>query len=179
MSYLICEMCGKQYLLHEGEESFNYQNCSCGGKLEYSPNSKRVVENIRPIHQSATERRIKWKGIFIGLLFLFFSLIASVMLIFGQNIPTDISNIPTNFLTYFSVLTVILTLIAGSISSYLSGSKTYLDGLINGGMVGVILGLILGLVGGVVVFITGTIVFGLLSMAGGVIGILPRKLSKK
>lgn len=185
MAYLICEKCGKEYPLLEGEESFNYQNCTCGGKLEYSdtsikdfPTMKEDSENKQP-YKSPSKSRIKWKGVFIGLTFLFVSLILTVTITFGENIPTSPSDIPVEFLTYFSVLTIILTILAGSISAYLSGSKKYLEGAINGGMVGVILGLILGMVGGIVVFISGTIIFGLISMAGGIIGIFPRKLSRK
>ncbi len=178
MSYLICEKCGKLYPLPEGEESFSYQNCSCGGKLEYSLTSKVETETEQAPKPSPSPRGIKWKGVLVGLLFLFVSLIISVMIIFGDNIPTNASDISIQFLTYFSILTIILTILAGSISAYLSGSKRYLEGAINGGMVGLILGLILGLVGGIMVFVSGTLVFGLLSMAGGIIGIFPRKISR-
>jgi hypothetical protein len=95
--------------------------------------------------------------------------------LFGNNVPTNISDITSEFLTYFSIITVILTIAAGSISSYISGSKKYMLGAINGGMVGVILGFILGLAGGLLVFISGVIIFGLLSMLGGLIGVIPRK----
>jgi hypothetical protein len=191
MSYLICEECGKQYPLPEGETSFYYQNCSCGGKLKYSTSAPKQINHenksqtslmeIEDEKKPASPRKsvLKWKGVLIGLLFLFVSLILSVLIIFGNNIPRDPTNIPIKFLTYFSVLTIILTIASGSISAYLSGSKIYLDGAINGGMVGVLLGLILGLAGGFVVFISGTLVFGLLSMAGGIIGTFPRKISKK
>jgi len=117
--------------------------------------------------------------VFIGLLFLFISLIALVMVIFGNNIPRDPTNIPIKYLTYFSIFTIILTIAAGSVAAYISGSNRYLEGAINGGMVGIFLGLILGLAGGFIVFISGTLVFGLLSMTGGLIGIFPRKLFKK
>jgi hypothetical protein len=178
MSYLICEECGKQYPLPEGKTSFNYQNCSCGGKLKYSTSSfKNIDDKKKPA--TAPNNGIKWKGVFIGLLFLFVSLIAAVMVIFGNNIPRDPTNIPIKYLTEFSILTIILTIAAGSVSAYLSRSRRYLDGAINGGMVGIILGLILGLAGGIVVFISGILIFGLLTMAGGIIGIFPRKLFKK
>lgn len=45
-------------------------------------------------------------------------------------------------------------------------------------MVGVVLGVIVGLVGGLMVFISGILIFGLLSMLGGVSAIFFRKLSK-
>lgn len=225
MSYLICEDCGKQYPLHEGEESFYFEKCSCGGRLRYSTTSKidyspkrdsnKKLDVFRgdsptpkntttrdydhskngfPISQKTFNKKnredtsrktkgrsggIKWKGVVLGLIFLFVSLIVSVMIIFGENVPTDVSTIPVQILTYLSILTIIFTVLAGSVSAYLSGSSKYLEGAINGGMVGIILGLILGLVGGLMVFISGTLIFGLLSMVGGIIGILPRKLSKK
>lgn len=100
------------------------------------------------------------------------------MITFGENLPTSPSDIPSELLNYFSILAIILTTLAGSISAYLSGSKKFLEGALNGGMVGVLLGLILGMVGGIVVSISGIIIFGLISMAGGVIGIFPRKLFK-
>ena len=179
MSYLICEKCGKQYPLPEGETSFNYQNCSCGGKLRYSPSQINEVEEETKTVPPSSKNVIKWRGVFVGLLFLFVSMMVSIMIIFGNNIPTDPKNIPTQFLTYFSVLIIILTIVSGFISAYLSGSRVYMEGAINGSMVGIILGLIVGLVGGVVIFIGGTLLFGLLSMAGGIIGVFPRKLSKK
>lgn len=209
MSYLICQGCGKHYPLPEGETSFNYQNCSCGGKLRYSPKATKQIngkwnplpyvneiedkeESIVKIEsdeiKSVNEKEsihptlkggIKWKGVFVGLLFLFVSLIASVIVMFGTNLTRDPTNIPFSYLYSFSIITIILTVAAGSISAYLSGSKRYREGAINGSMVGLLLGLILGLAGGFVVFISGTLVFGLLSMAGGIIGIFPRKLFKK
>jgi len=179
MSYLICEECGKQYPLPEGETSFNYQNCSCGGKLKYSSSSANEVEDKKKSASISLKSSVKWKGVFIGLLFLFISLIALVMVIFGNNIPRDPTNIPIKYLTYFSIFTIILTIAAGSVAAYISGSNRYLEGAINGGMVGIFLGLILGLAGGFIVFISGTLVFGLLSMTGGLIGIFPRKLFKK
>jgi len=199
MSYLICEKCGKQYPLPEGKESFNYEKCSCGGKLVYVPSlnttfsnrpisdlqsqnvpsPKNKFENEQPSQPSPLQSRIKWKGIFLGLIFLFMSLILSVMILFGDDIPTNPSDIPMQILTYFAILTFILTIASGSVSSYLSGSKDYLEGALNGGMVGIILGFIVGTVGGVMVFIAGTLLFGLLSMVGGIIGIIPRKRSGK
>jgi cation transport ATPase len=236
MSYLICKKCGKEYPLPEGKESFNYQNCECGGKLEYSPlpkrnyvmtqqdllntqrdllNTQRDTQQDFPNTQrdlfntqqdSTTEQdfpnkedgspitqqdpqnkqytrpsphsRIKWKGVLVGLSFLFISLILSVMIAFGENIPTSPSDIPIEFLTYFSMIITALTIFAGSISAYLSGSKKFLEGALNGGMVGVILGFILGLAGGALVFLSGILIFGSISMIGGIIGIFPRKLFK-
>jgi len=216
MSYLICKKCGKEYPLPEGKESFNYQNCECGGKLEYSPLPKRNYvmtrqdflntegdlfntqrdtqqdfpnkEDGSPITQQDPQNkqytrpsphsRIKWKGVLVGLSFLFISLILSVMIAFGENIPTSPSDIPIEFLTYFSMIITALTIFAGSISAYLSGSKKFLEGALNGGMVGVILGFILGLAGGAVVFLSGILIFGSISMIGGIIGIFPRKLFK-
>lgn len=216
MSYLICKKCGKEYPLPEGKESFNYQNCECGGKLEYSPlpkrnyvmtqqdllNTQRDLLNTQrdtqqdfpnkedgsPITQQDPQNkqytrpsphsRIKWKGVLVGLSFLFISLILSVMIAFGENIPTSPSDIPIEFLTYFSMIITALTIFAGSISAYLSGSKKFLEGALNGGMVGVILGFILGLAGGALVFLSGILIFGSISMIGGIIGIFPRKLFK-
>lgn len=216
MSYLICKKCGKEYPLPEGKESFNYQNCECGGKLEYSPLPKRNYvmtqqdllkterdllntqrdtqqdfpnkEDGSPITQQDPQNkqytrpsphsRIKWKGVLVGLSFLFISLILSVMIAFGENIPTSPSDIPIEFLTYFSMIITALTIFAGSISAYLSGSKKFLEGALNGGMVGVILGFILGLAGGALVFLSGILIFGSISMIGGIIGIFPRKLFK-
>ena len=145
----------------------------------YSPSAKKEVEDEKKPALSPSITRVKWKGVFIGLLFLFASLIGAIMVIFGNNIPRDPTDIPLKYLTYFSIFTIILTVVAGSVSAYLSGSKRYLEGALNGGMVGVLLGLIIGVAGGLVVFASGILVFGLLSMAGGLIGVLPRKIIKK
>lgn len=194
MSYLICEKCGKQYPLPEGKESFNYEKCSCGGKLVYAPSlnvplsnlplSKEEMSNKNELKTSSHQSPIKWRGIFIGLLFLFMSLTVSGMIIFGDNVPTNTSDInpedfPMQILIYSTTVIIVLTIVAGSISAYLSGSKNYMEGALNGGMVGVILGFIVGTVGGVMIFIGGTFLLGLLSMIGGIIGTIPRKRSKK
>lgn len=194
MSYLICEKCGKQYPLPEGKESFNYEKCSCGGKLVYAPSlnvplsnlplSKEEMSNKNELKTSSHQSPIKWKSIFIGLLFLFMSLTVSGMIIFGDNVPTTTSDInpedfPMQILIYSTTVIIVLTIVAGSISAYLSGSKNYMEGALNGGMVGVILGFIVGTVGGVMIFIGGTFLLGLLSMIGGIIGTIPRKRSKK
>ena len=194
MSYLICEKCGKQYPLPEGKESFNYEKCSCGGKLVYAPSlnvplsnlplSKEEMSNKNGLKTSSHQSPIKWKSIFIGLLFLFMSLTVSGMIIFGDNVPTTTSDInpedfPMQILIYSTTVIIVLTIVAGSISAYLSGSKNYMEGALNGGMVGVILGFIVGTVGGVMIFIGGTLLLGLLSMIGGIIGTIPRKRSKK
>ncbi|MCE5215366.1 MAG: hypothetical protein LLF83_11705 [Methanobacterium sp.] len=178
MSYMICKECGKEYEIMEGKTSFNYERCECGGKLEYSANLKESSVKKDKDQSNIPISRIKWKGVLIGFLFLFFSLIISVLVLFGNNIPTNVSDITSEILTYFSIITIILTIAAGSVSAYSSGSKKYIDGVINGGMVGVILGFILGFVGGILVFMSGVIIFGLLSMLGGFIGVIPRKRSK-
>lgn len=215
MSYLICRKCGNEYTLPEGKESFYYDKCECGGKLEYSPIPKRDYDarqgNIPHIkdyqhtlknHQtqmdsknneftkaSPPQSRIKWKGIIVGILFLFVSMLISIPVIFGGNIPntmdipTDISTaipitaIPIEFIT-LAIIFSALTIIAGFISAYLSGGKNFLEGALNGGMVGVILGFILGILSGTAFLINIIIFLGSLSMIGGIIGIFPRKLFK-
>ncbi len=199
MSYLICMKCGKEYPLPEGKESFDYQNCECGGKLEYSPLPKRnyvitqqdfpSTKEDPPVTQQGPENKqytkssplpslIKWKGVFVGISFLFTSMLLSVAIIFGKNLPASPSDIPIELLTYLGILLIVLTIIAGFIPAYLSGSKKFLEGALNGGMVGLILGFTLGLMGGTMVFVSGTIILGSISMIGGVIGIFPRKLFK-
>lgn len=205
MSYMICRKCGKVYPLPEGKESFNYQNCECGGKLEYSPLPKRDYvsaqediphikdspaapkyypqtqwdpENKEYTKPSSPQSRIKWKGILVGISFLFVSMLLSMGLIFGKNIPTNPTDLPMEFLSYLAMLFAALTIVAGSISAYLSGSKNFLEGALNGGMVGVILGFILGILGGTTFIINIVLLLGSISMIGGVIGIFPRKLFK-
>jgi DNA-directed RNA polymerase subunit M/transcription elongation factor TFIIS len=41
MGYLVCNKCGGTYELQEGESLDDFENCECGGKLEY-------VEDIEP-----------------------------------------------------------------------------------------------------------------------------------
>jgi len=146
-------------------------------KEDGSPITQQDPQN-KQYTRPSPHSRIKWKGVLVGLSFLFISLILSVMIAFGENIPTSPSDIPIEFLTYFSMIITALTIFAGSISAYLSGSKKFLEGALNGGMVGVILGFILGLAGGALVFLSGILIFGSISMIGGIIGIFPRKLFK-
>lgn len=205
MSYLICKKCGKVYPLPEGKESFNYQNCECGGKLEYSPlperdyvNTQENIPNIKDFpaapkyypqtqwdpknkeftKSSPPKSRIKWKGILVGISFLFASMLLSMALIFGRNIPTNPTDLPIEFLSYLAMLFTALTIVAGFISAYLSGSKNFLVGALNGGMVGVILGFILGILSGTIFLANIVLLLGSISMAGGVMGIFPRKLLK-
>jgi len=211
MSYLICRKCGKEYPLPEGKESFYYDTCDCGGKLEYSPIPKReydarqmdipqmekyqpgkikdyqsgiknypqsLFENSEYTKQSPPPSRIKWKGIILGISFLLVSMLISVMLIFGENIPTNTTDIPIEFLTYLALIFSVLTIIAGFISAYLSGSKNFLEGALNGGMVGIILGFILGILSGTTFLINIIVILGSMSMIGGIIWIFPRKLFK-
>jgi len=54
MSYLICEKCGNYYKLNEGKSSFSYENCECGGKLNYSPR----LNVSGKIYSSSTNQKI-------------------------------------------------------------------------------------------------------------------------
>ena len=175
MSYLICKKCGKHYLLEEGKSSFNFERCECGGKLGYST----TLNRNSPLHQSkktnTSSNEIKWKGVLLGFLFLFFSLIVAVIALFGTDLPTNASAITFQDLTVFSIITVVLAIVSGFLSSYLSGSGKFRGGALNGGLVGVILGLILGMFGGLLVLISAIAVFGSLSMIGGIISSLLRK----
>jgi ribosomal protein L40E len=48
MPYLICDECGKYYKLNEGKSSFNYEKCSCGGKLTYIDTLEGMKNNYIP-----------------------------------------------------------------------------------------------------------------------------------
>ena len=172
MSYLVCEKCGKHYKI-DGKSSFDFQRCDCGGKLKYSASPNETP--VKHVNQTALPAGISWKGVVVGFLFLFVSLIFSVLAIFGTDIPANPSSVSSQVLTIFTVMAVILTIVSGSIAAYTSGSKEYRKGAINGVLVGIILGFILGIAGGLLVFLSGTLIFGLLSMLGGIIGILPRR----
>ncbi len=174
MSYLVCEKCGNYYQLDEGKSSFNFDKCECGGKLKYSQSIKED-HHIKP---AETSNKIKLMGVIIGFIFLFISLTASVILLFGSNMANINVNTLSNSskdLTIFVIVTVILTVFSGSISSYISRSGRYSEAAINGGLVGVILGLILGMVGGLLVLLSGILFFGFLSMLGGVFSSFLRK----
>ena len=55
MSYLVCDECGKYYELKEGKSSFNYEKCSCGGKLTYIGTLKGMENyNIPPNNSKIT-----------------------------------------------------------------------------------------------------------------------------
>lgn len=175
MTYLICKKCGKHHQLDEGKSSFNFQKCECGGKLEYSPTSNEDQSKMAVVKPGLHYGKINWKGVLVGFLFLFISIILSVIALFGTNIPTSTLNFSSEDLTIFSILIIVLTIASGSISAYVSGSKRYQEGAINGGLVGVILGLVLGILGGLMVFVSGILVFGLLSMLGGIFSSFFRK----
>ncbi|MGO9388326.1 MAG: hypothetical protein ACLPWD_09850 [Methanobacterium sp.] len=172
MSYMICEKCRKHYPLDEGKSSFNYERCECGGKLKYSSS---LEENPNTNMKSVNTSNKKVMGVIIGFIFLFVSLLLSVLALFGTDIHINTLNLSSRILYIFSISTVILTVTSGSLSSYISGSGRYRDGAINGGLVGVILGLILGIIGGVFVLLSGILVFGFFSMLGGLISSFLRK----
>lgn len=199
MNYLICAKCGKHYPLNEGKSSFNFEKCECGGKLKYSPspNDKFVFEQNKEENQSMGSfknssivnlqnlktrnqmGKLNWKGILAGLLFFFISLIIAILAIFGTKLPDNPLNISSQILTFFSILMIFLIFISGFISAYISGSRRYIIGALNGGLIGIILGVIVGMAGGIVAFIAGVLIFGLFSMIGGIIGIIPRKYINK
>ncbi len=52
MSYLICDECGKYYDLNEGKSSFNYEKCSCGGKLTYIDTLRGMENDYAPTNDS-------------------------------------------------------------------------------------------------------------------------------
>ena len=171
MSYMICKKCHRHYPLDEGRSSFYFERCECGGKLRYSS----LKEEESQIKSIDNPNKLKFTGVIIGFIFLFVSLTLSVIALFGTNIHINALNISSKILYIFTISTVILTVTSGSLSSYISGSGRYRDGAINGGLVGVILGLILGILGGVIVLLSGILVFGFLSMLGGLISSFLRK----
>ncbi|HEX7467540.1 MAG TPA: hypothetical protein VF324_02985 [Methanobacterium sp.] len=179
MSYLLCKECGKYYELKEGKSSFNYERCQCGGKLNYvdSLKTSNIAENSKPQNQKS--KGIKWFAVFIGFGFLIISLILTVLALFGTNIPQSAADIPIKLLTEFTVITIFLTIISGITAAYISGSRDYRDGIMNGSLVGVVLGVLLGIFGGVTIFGGGIIIFGSLSIIGGLLGTLLRKLLDK
>lgn len=179
MSYLICEKCGKYYQLDEGKSSFNFERCECGGKLKYSASLKDTGIKRTPefdgSHLSGRSGlNIKWRGIIIGYIFLFVALSTTVIAVFGTNIPTNPLEIPSNQLIIFTILSIIMTLISGFISAYLGLSRKYKEGIFYGGMVGVLLGIFMGFVGGITALISVSLVFGFISMIGGVMATLIR-----
>ena len=198
MTYLICAKCGKHYPLNEGKSSFYFEKCECGGKLKYSPspNDKFVleqnkqenqsigsfkntpVENLQNLKMENQLSKLNWKGILAGLSFFFISLIIAVLAVFGTKLPDNPMNISSQILTLFSILMIFLIFVSGFISAYISGSRRYIIGALNGGLIGIILGFIVGMAGGIIAFIAGILIFGLFSMIGGIIGILPRKYLK-
>lgn len=49
MGYLVCNKCGGTYELQEGESPDDFENCECGGKLNY-------VEDIKPTPDSVSDK---------------------------------------------------------------------------------------------------------------------------
>lgn len=182
MSYLICKECGKYYELQEGKSSFNYERCPCGGRLSYadslkeSNNAGNLNKQNQLNKQEQKAKGIKWFAVLIGFGFLITSLIITVLALFGTNIPQNATDISTQLLTEFSVTAIFLTIIAGFTASYISKCINYRDGIINGGLVGIILGVLLGVFGGITIFVGGVTLFGSLSIIGGVLGTLLRRL---
>jgi cation transport ATPase len=182
MSYLVCKECGKSYELPEGKSSFNYQRCSCGGRLSYAASLKESnkVRNSKKQNQTKKQRQkakgIKWFAVFIGFGFLIISLILTVLVLFGTNIPQNAADIPTTLLTEFTVAAILLTIISGIIVAYICGSRDYKDVIINSSLVGVILGVLLGIFGGITIFMGSAIIFGSFSLIGGVLGTLLRRI---
>ena len=121
MPYLICKKCGKHYQLEEGKSSFYFEKCECGGKLDYSTVLKEETsldQNKKTNHSHQRHHEINWKGILLGFLFLFISLILSVIALFGTDVPANLSASTFKDLTIFSIITVVLIVISGFLSSY-------------------------------------------------------------
>ena len=115
---------------------------------------------------------ISWMGIAIGFGFLMISTLLSVLAIFGTNfpIPQKPEDIPYNLLMAFGIIAMIIAVISGLISSYIGGSIKFKNGMLNGGLVGVILGVVVGITGGSIAFLGVILVFGSLSVLGGIFG---------
>ncbi|MDD3985254.1 MAG: YrzE family protein [Methanobacterium sp.] len=201
MSYLICEKCENYYELNEGKSSFSYENCECGGKLNYSPklnisgkiyspsaNQKIVCQSCGAVNlenfvecsscggkfinisKNSQNININIRGIAVGIGFLTFALILSILALFGTNIPQKAEGIPHNLLIAFGILTICITVISGLISSYMSGSDNFKNGIINGGLVGIILGIMVGITSESMSTIYIIVILSSLSVIGGIIG---------
>lgn len=138
--------------------------CYSCGNLLIGAESRKNKKNLG--------RGISWLGVAIGFGFLMISTLLSVFAIFGTDfpIPQKPEEIPYNLLMAFGIITMIVAVISGLIASYIGGSINFKNGMLNGGLVGVILGVVVGITGGSMAFIGVILVFGSLSVLGGIVG---------
>ena len=120
MGYLICEECGMQYKLKEGETAEDFIDCECGGELKEVEN----LENINATHPNNPSMRemINWKYILLG---------AALVVVLGM------------VLRFVEFGTFIGMFIPGIIVGYLVNNG-YKNGAKNGIITGIIGGFILG-----------------------------------
>ncbi|MBP2046849.1 zinc-ribbon domain-containing protein [Methanobacterium aggregans] len=114
-------------------------------------------------------------GVITGFGFLMITIIGAVLILIGTKIPQSAANIPQNILAGLGIIAIVITIISGMLASYIGGSKSYKAGIINGGLVGFILSVLMGVVSGASVFLMGFLVFGVLSILGGIVGTLLRR----
>jgi hypothetical protein len=159
-SKIICANCGE-----ENPEA-STQCTSCGNEI-------KSEKNKNPSRQLNTG--ISWFGVALGFGFLLTGILLAVLAIFGTNIPQKAEDIPFNFLIAFGIMAMILAVISGLISSYIGGSIKFKNGIINGGLVGIILGLVVGATSGSLAFLGVIVIFGSLSVLGGIFGTLLKR----
>lgn len=129
--------------------------------------------------------RISFLGIFAGTIFL---VIASFIAVFGFIGSVTSSNGVDIFrsLGGFLIVFIFAIIASGFIASYISGAEDYVDGILNGGMVGLVFSLldaffiiittmlfdvVMGIVAGIIAFFVHIIIYGPLTVAGGLVAV--------
>lgn len=174
---VFCSKCGK--LIKQGSNNpYDYQHV-----LEEREKRKK---SLRGLYE-----HIDLWGVGCGLIFLVVMTIISNIIIFLGLVRLAVqqANEPTlfAFLGGVSLISLTLFLLSGFISAAAMGTRSYIEGTLNGALVGIIIAIIISLVPGIVILayigiipwlvilISGTIVYGILTGAGGLIAVAVRK----
>lgn len=168
--YLLCNECGGYYELKKGETPEDYEECECGGKLEYKgPEiSAKSAKSGKEFGDLFAESSIWWRfiAIVVGAIIIFIS----GLLLHEQP---------------FQLSLLVSVLLAGFVTGVIAGGS-YQDGVFNSGGAG--------LLGGILIFLSNwyfeyvkvsmsfmelvlvsvMIIYGITGLFGGLIGIFAR-----
>jgi hypothetical protein len=171
--YLVCAECGGYYELQPGESPEDYEECECGGKLNYStlllPHNGSEDLNSDKSNITDNKMNINWKTVLIGLLILYIT--NSIMSIVLYGVAVVVALILTTIYVGYTVggnyrnvafigaiIGVIIAIILSIITNYVSGVpiSAFINMLIPILLNNIILYAVIGAFGGIIgIFIKG------------------------
>ncbi len=147
-------------------------NVSKKSDIKHNKEIKSILEKINVIGIMAGS------GFFVISIFILLVAFYSSINNNGIYNSYNFSGIVFEFITII-IISLFIAVISGALASFISNLKEYEYGIINGLLVGIIAAIILGSLGGIFTIIIAIFVYGILSAAGGAVGIFIRTHLRK